>query len=198
MSVHGVPTRELSRGLNGGGRLDEPRDPAELLKAAADGDHMAWTCLVDMFGPRMWSVARACGLGEADTADAVQGAWLRLLEHLYTIRDPSRLGAWLATTARHEALLIGKHGPVAVIEDMTVGEPDPASALLEADSAHRLWLAVSTLHEPCRTLLGLYATDVGPQQIAVRMGVPVGSVGPTRARCLNKLRTLISLEETVQ
>lgn len=199
MSVHGAPARDSARGGSGGGRTDDPRDPAELLTAAANGDHTAWTSLEAAFGQRMWLVARACGLSESDTADAVQGAWLRLLEHLHTIRDPALTGAWLATTVRHEALLIARHDRAPVMEDCaTPAEPDPASAVLEADLARRLWLAVSTLREPCRTLLDLVARDVGQQQISVRMGVPLGSIGPTRARCLKKLRTLLSLEEPVQ
>jgi DNA-directed RNA polymerase specialized sigma24 family protein len=79
-----------------------------------------------------------------------------------------------------------------------VREPDPAAAVLEADSSRLLWKTVSSLEEPCRTLLQLVAADVGYQQVALRLGVPIGSVGPTRTRCLEKLRTLISLQETVQ
>ncbi|WP_336213557.1 RNA polymerase sigma factor [Nonomuraea sp. LPB2021202275-12-8] len=177
--------------------MQDTRDPAELLSAAADGDQRAWDELESRFGPRMWAVARACGLSEADAADAVQGSWLRLLEHLHSIRDPAGVGAWLATTARREALLLlrkASHGPGFDLPHV----PDPASAVLEADGNRLLWKTVSTLQEPCRTLLHLVATDLGSRQVAMRLGVPVGSVGPTRARCLEKLRTLISLQETVQ
>ncbi|MEV0596165.1 RNA polymerase sigma factor [Nonomuraea cavernae] len=178
--------------------MQEPRDPAELLKAAADDDQTAWDELESRFGPRMWAVARVCGLTEADAADAVQGAWLRLLEHLHDIREPSGVGAWLATTTRREALLIlRKELPRAPFFDVAL-DSDPAAAVLEADSSRILWRTVSTLHEPCRTLLQLVATDLGYQQVALRLGVPLGSVGPTRTRCLEKLRTLISLQETVQ
>lgn len=174
-----------------------PRDAAELLKAAANGDHDAWTGLVGLFGQRMWSVAHACGLGEADAADAVQGAWLRLLENLHTIREPALLGAWLATTARHEALLIARHARPKATEDCAAIEPDPAARVLEADQARRLWLAVSKMPEPCRSILELLGSDVGYQQISVRMGIPVGTVGPTRARCLHKLRTTFPPEDPV-
>ena len=177
--------------------MHEPRDPAELLKAAAEDDQTAWDQLESRFGPRMWAVARACGLNEADAADAVQGAWLRLLEHLHSIREPALVGAWLATTTRREALLLVRKTPPAA--GFELGDaPDPASAVLEADGNRLLWQTVSALQEPCRTLLHLVATDLGSRQMALRLGVPVGSVGPTRARCLEKLRTLISLQETVQ
>ncbi|MEU0567789.1 sigma-70 family RNA polymerase sigma factor [Nonomuraea sp. NPDC005983] len=178
--------------------MDEPREPAELLKAAADDDRTAWDELESRFGPRMWAVARACGLNSADAADAVQGAWLRLLEHLHTIRDPAGIGAWLATTTRREAIRILRKEPPGLPFCDVVFDPDPASAVLEADGSRLLWQAVSTLNEPCRTLLLLVATGQGSQQVAMRLGVPAGSVGPTRARCLNKLRTLISQQETVQ
>ncbi|MEU7828423.1 RNA polymerase sigma factor [Nonomuraea sp. NPDC050022] len=178
--------------------MHEPRDPAELLKAAAEDDHTAWDQLESRFGSRMWAVARACGLNEADAADAVQGAWLRLLENLHTIREPSGVGAWLATTTRREALLIIRKEPPGFPSFDVVHDPDPASAVLEADGRHLLWKSVSAMHEPCRTLLQLVATDMGSQQVAMRLGMPVGTVGPTRIRCLEKLRTLLSLQETVQ
>ncbi|MFG3440741.1 RNA polymerase sigma factor [Nonomuraea sp. NPDC047897] len=178
--------------------MREPRDPKELLEAAADDDQTAWDELESRFGPRMWAVARACGLTETDAADAVQGAWLRLLEHLHTIRDPAGIGAWLATTTRREAMLISRKDLTFAPRLDPVREPDPAAAVLEADSSRLLWKTVSSLEEPCRTLLQLVAADVGYQQVALRLGVPIGSVGPTRTRCLEKLRTLISLQETVQ
>lgn len=184
--------------------MSDPREPAELLVAAADGDRTAWDELESRFGPHMWAVARACGLNTADAADAVQGAWLRLLQHLDRIRDPARVGAWLTTTVRREALLLQKkerHGvsPLEVISPLeTVQEPDPASAVLEADGRRLLWKTVADLHEPCRSLLQLVAIDLGNQQVAARLGLPAGSIGPTKARCLEKLRTLLSLQETAQ
>ncbi|MFG2077623.1 RNA polymerase sigma factor, sigma-70 family [Nonomuraea maritima] len=174
------------------------REPAELLLAAAEGDQSAWDELVSRFGPRMWAVARACGLGPADAADAVQGAWLRLLQHLHTIREPAGVGAWLMTTVRREALqLLRKDRPLLAAAEV-VDEPDPAAAVLEADDRRLLWKTVSALHEPCRSLLQLVANDLGNQQVASRLGLPVGSIGPTKSRCLDKLRTLISTQETAQ
>ncbi|MFC5822843.1 RNA polymerase sigma factor [Nonomuraea insulae] len=178
--------------------MGEPRDPAELLAAAADGDRSAWDELESRFGPRMWAVARACGLSPADAADAVQGSWLRLLQNLTSIRDPSVVGSWLTTTVRREALLLLRKERSGVSSFEVVEDPDPAAAVLEADDRRLLWKMVSTLQEPCRTLLQLVANDLGNQQVASRLGLPAGSVGPTKARCLEKLRTLISLQETAQ
>lgn len=173
------------------------RDAALLLKAAADGDESAWSELEARFGPRMWAIARACGLGEADAADAVQGAWLRLLENLDRIREPSCVGAWLATTVRREAVQSLRRGTLVLPAPTVPVDPYPESALFEADTVRLLWRQVAALPEPCRTLLRLLATEAGTQQVAVRMGMPPGSVGPTRARCLHRLRTKLFLEEKV-
>ncbi|GAA3693607.1 sigma-70 family RNA polymerase sigma factor [Nonomuraea antimicrobica] len=178
--------------------MREHRDPAQLLAAAADDDGSAWDELESRFGPRMWAVARACGLSPADAADAVQGAWLRLLQHLHDLRDPARVGGWLATTVRREALLIQRKAVSPISPSEVVGDPDPLSAVLEADGRRLLWEQVATLPEPCRTLLLLVANDLSNQQVASRLGLPAGSVGPTKSRCLEKLRTLLSLQETAQ
>ena len=96
--------------------MRDARLPAELVLAAASGEQSAWDGLVARFGARMWAVARACGLGEQDAADAVQGAWLRLLQHLHTIREPAGVGAWLMTTVRREALqLLPKDRPLLAV-----------------------------------------------------------------------------------
>ena len=79
-------------------------DVATLVLAARAGDRAAWEQLVERFTPLLWATARAHRLGEADAADVVQTAWLRLLEHLGSLRDPHAVGSWLATTARHESL----------------------------------------------------------------------------------------------
>ncbi|MCK2217709.1 sigma-70 family RNA polymerase sigma factor [Actinomadura sp. ATCC 31491] len=174
------------------------RAPEELLRAAADGDRSAWDALESRFGPLMWAVARACGLGAADAADVVQGAWLRLLQHLDDIREPERVGAWLATTVRREALLVLRESRPGVHWAAEAGEPEPGAAVLGSHERQALWSTVSTLREPCRTLLQLVAIDLGSRQTAARLGLPLGSVGPTRARCLEKLRTLISPQEPAQ
>jgi RNA polymerase sigma factor (sigma-70 family) len=149
----------------------------------------------------MWAVARAFGLSAADAADAVQAAWLRLVERLDRIRDPARIGAWLVTTTRNEALLLCRKGR-AVTPTHTPPEPeradadDPALAVLSADEARRLWQAVDALDEPCRSLLRLLVTapESGYARIAARLGMPIGSVGPMRGRCLNRLRKLVEAD----
>ncbi|WP_203990015.1 RNA polymerase sigma factor [Sphaerisporangium rufum] len=160
-------------------------------------DETAWRDLVDRFGHRMWAVARACGLDTADAADAVQAAWLRLVESLPSIRDPDRVGAWLATTTRHEAVRIGRRRSgdrhAELPAEIPAPDTDPAAAMLTVEDGRRLWAAVDALPEPCRTLLRLVVTvpEAGYAQIARRMAMPIGSVGPTRMRCLRRLRALM-------
>ncbi|MCG5219579.1 sigma-70 family RNA polymerase sigma factor [Streptosporangium sp. KLBMP 9127] len=179
--------------------------PAVLVREAADGDHSAWCLLVERFGPAMWATARSYGLSGADADDAVQAAWLRLVESLHAIRDPRGIGGWLVTTTRRETLRLARerrdvqpsHEPADLIPDPAC--EDAATAVLDADRGNRLWLAVESMEEPCRTLLRLIATapESGTHQLAVRLGMPRGSVGPTRGRCLRRLRTLVSAEETL-
>ncbi|WP_271220378.1 RNA polymerase sigma factor [Streptosporangium carneum] len=181
------------------------------IDAALAGDQAAWDALVTRFSGRLWSAVRAYGLSAADAADAVQGTWLRLVENLHTIRDPERIGAWLLTTARREASLLSRRnrgerliGDPAITEHSDSGpprtgnvHPDPALAVLSADEGRRLWRTVETMHEPCRSLLLLMATapDAGVHQLAGRLGMPSGSYGPTRGRCLNRLRTMLTAQE---
>ncbi|MBB5965176.1 RNA polymerase sigma factor (sigma-70 family) [Planomonospora venezuelensis] len=176
------------------------------IDAVLVGDQAAWDVLVRRFEPLIWAAVRAYGLGPADTADAVQGAWLRLVENLHTIRDPGRIRAWLFTTARREASLLcrrnrGERLVADPVEPAGAGEhtpADPALAVLTADEGHRLWQAVETMHEPCRSLLRLMAAapDAGVHQLAGRLGMPTGSYGPTRGRCLDRLRSMITVQET--
>jgi len=156
-----------------------------------------WNELEATFGPRMWAVARAYGLSTTDAADAVQAAWLRLVESYDRIRDPGRVGAWLVTTTRNEAALLCRKArgvtPTDTPPETEADAGDPALAVLSADEARRLWRAVDALDEPCRTLLRLLVTapDSGYARIAARLGLPIGSVGPMRGRCLGRLRKLL-------
>lgn len=175
---------------------------ATLLARAARGDQRAWNELVDEHSRLLWSVARSFRLDAADANDVVQTTWLRLLEHLDRIEDPSRLVGWLVTTARREAMRVlrrsGRERPV--VEDTVLDRPDdgpPVDAALLRDERNRaLWEAFSRLGEKCRQLLRVAVTH--PQaydEISEALGMPIGSIGPTRRRCLTQLRAL--LEGTV-
>jgi RNA polymerase sigma factor (sigma-70 family) len=168
---------------------------AELLAGVAVSDSGAWRQLVDRFGGLVWSVARGVCDDPVAAADVSQTVWLRLAENVDRIREPDRLGAWLATTARHEAIRVSKlHRRVQPTDDLGV-EADPGAALpgerledLELAGAVRQ--AFERLGERCRELLRLLTAEprLDYQTISMLTGRPVGSLGPTRARCLEQLR----------
>lgn len=175
---------------------------ATLLARAAQGDQRAWNELVDEHSRLLWAVARSFRLDAADANDVVQTTWLRLLEHLDRIEDPSRLVGWLVTTARREAMRVlrrsGRERPV--VEDTVLDRPDDGppvdSRILQDERNRALWDAFSRLNEKCRQLLRVAVTH--PQaydEISDALGMPIGSIGPTRRRCLTQLRAL--LEGTV-
>ncbi len=174
-----------------------PDDGGEPEGGPAVPGRETWERLTADHGPRMWAVARAFGLTAADAADAVQAAWLRLVEHWDTIRDPAKVGAWLVTTTKHEAIRLcrktRRERLSAEPPESIQPDADPAMAVLSADEGRRLWRGVNALPEPCRSLLTLLVTapDAGYARIAARLGLPIGSIGPTRGRCLRKLRALL-------
>jgi RNA polymerase sigma factor (sigma-70 family) len=176
--------------------IPEP-DSVALLEAAAAGDQRAWNCLVDRYSGLVWSVARGFRLSQADAADVHQATWLRLVEQLGRIRDPERLGAWLATTARREALALLKRASRDMpISDIQTFEPreaprqDPDSDLLRRERDQNLWRAFSQLPGNCQGILRLLLIDPPPSyaEVSAALDIPVGSIGPTRSRCLDQLR----------
>lgn len=175
--------------------LTPTTDVGALVRAAADGDQRAWSVLVDRFSKLVWAIARNHRLGADDAADVSQTTWLRLAEHIDRLQDPSKVGGWLATTARHESLRVlrGAGRQIPMGDDMP--EPDcPTAAidehLLRSERDSLLWRAFSHLPARDQALLRLLVSDPMPgyEEIGAAMGMPVGSVGPTRARALERLR----------
>jgi RNA polymerase sigma factor (sigma-70 family) len=173
-----------------------------LVQAASAGDRQAWERLVHRFGGLVWSVARAHGLSDADAADVSQTAWLRLVEHLQRIRNPERVGTWLASTARHEALRVlrraGRQVPVgddAALEPREPAVETPEARALASERSELLWRAFATLPSHCRRLLRVLMADPPPsyQEVAAALDMPIGSIGPTRGRCLARLRQVAEL-----
>jgi RNA polymerase sigma factor (sigma-70 family) len=166
-----------------------------VVRAASDGDQEAWNALVARYGGLVWSVARAHRLGDADAADVFQTTWLRLVEHLGELRDPERVGAWLATTARHECLRVLRVGQRHVLTDgFELVETDSDAAvdtrLLAEERDAALWRAFSRISARCRALLRMLAADPPPsyEEVGAALDMPIGSIGPTRGRCLEQLR----------
>lgn len=173
------------------------REPADLVVAAAAGDQEAWGALVDRYAGLLWAIARAHRLSAADAADVMQTVWLRLAEYLDRIRKPGSVGAWLATTMRRECLRVlrrhAREQPAGddVILDIDAPYADtPEDLITRAERDALLRQALEHLCERCWRLLRVLVADPPPtyEQVSAALDMPVGSIGPTRARCLERLR----------
>lgn len=178
------------------------RTNGELLAAAASGDQPAWDTLVQRHTSLLWSIARSYRLSAADAADVVQTTWLRLVEHLDKIADPERLAGWLATTVRRECIHLirrtDRHAEFAAeLPDLEDDGPAPDAALLRDERDAELWRALARLDELCQRLLRVLMADPPPAyaDVAIALSIKIGSIGPTRARCLAKLRALVPSPE---
>jgi RNA polymerase sigma factor (sigma-70 family) len=168
---------------------------APLVRAAADGDAAAWRELVERYGGLVWSVARSHRLSQADAGDVVQGTWLKLVQHLGCLKNPDAVGAWLATTARRECLRVidGSKHQIPFGDDLPeppAGDTRLDDELLRAERDAILWRAVSLLRPEDQALVRMLASDppASYAEISAALDMPIGSIGPTRARCLERLR----------
>jgi RNA polymerase sigma factor (sigma-70 family) len=165
---------------------------ATLVAAAARGDQAAWKALVERHSGLLWAVARSHRLNGSDASDVVQTTWLRLVEHLPEIRNPDGVGAWLATTARRESLRLLRRNarcePSDEIEATDACELD--SRLLRDERDAAVADAFARLPERDQALLRLLTLDPPPSYdaISAALSMPVGSIGPTRMRALERLR----------
>jgi RNA polymerase sigma factor (sigma-70 family) len=175
-------------------RLRE-HDVVELVAAAARGDQRAWTVLVGRYGATIRSVARRHRLAPADQDEVAQRTWLRLVEHIATVREPAALGGWLATTARHECLrVIGSSVREVPIDESAMPDVAEDAAIHEAvEAAERgraLHGALDRLPDHQRTVVRLLLDEpaLSYDDVSATLGIPRGSIGPTRARGLSRLR----------
>jgi RNA polymerase sigma factor (sigma-70 family) len=168
---------------------------AKHVRRAATGDRDAWNEIVAEFDGMLRAVARGHRLCDADTADVAQTTWLRLAENLNRLQDPARVGAWLATTARRECLrtlrasareLPEAEPPEPIVCDM----PSIDRALLQAERDTELWSAFRRLPARDQALLRILVADPQPsyEDIGASLEMPIGSIGPTRGRALERLR----------
>jgi RNA polymerase sigma factor (sigma-70 family) len=185
--VSQMSTRTYLSAANGG-------STTTLLERAADGDQVAWTQLVDNYDRVVRSVAGSFRLQAADVSDVAQTTWLRLMQHLHTIRDPERLAGWLAVTATRESLAIlrraSRHAPM--VEDTPDPDPaiDPEATVAASDAARDLWATVAELPSRQQQLLiALFRDELDSyNEVGAKCAMPIGSIGPTRARALARLR----------
>jgi len=177
-------------------------DPVAAVAAAASGDQRAWEAIVSAYSGLVWAVARGYRLPAADAADVFQGTWLRLVEHLGDIRDATKLGGWLATAARREALALlrrtSRSLPVDDLEAMfgAVGGTSTAveDELLRTEEHQAVWQAFGQMSGNCQRLLRVVFADppLRYEEISAALDMPMGSIGPTRLRCLATLRALFT------
>lgn len=177
---------------------DDEGSVPELVAAALDGDHASWNSLVERYTPLVLSVVRRHRLQGSDAEDVVQTVWLRLVEHLGRIRQPAALPGWIATTARNECLHVIRGSKQVSPTDLEAqgapaadGQPAIDTDLLEAERHEALLIALAELPERQRALLLLLIEDppLPYEEISRRLGLPIGSIGPTRARALARVRS---------
>jgi len=175
-------------------------DIARLVRRAGTGDKHAWERLVDQYARLIWSITREFRLVESDAADVAQTTWMRLIEHIDRIEHPERVGSWLAATARNECLrsLAARKRLVLANEETSFEgsadhEPEIDEALLAEERATVVRAAMGHLPHRWQRLMEMLMADP-PTPYAVisdELGLPIGSIGPTRARCLARLRVLL-------
>jgi RNA polymerase sigma factor (sigma-70 family) len=180
-------------------------DDAALVKACRHGDSGAWEALVKRYRRLIYSIPRRAGLDEDSAADVFQRVFLNCYERLDSIEEPSRLHAWLVTTARRETWRQAQQRSMsqttaaridsAVAERVPDGEPLPGDELLRLEQQDLVRRAVDRLDERCRRLIEMLFYAPGPlayDEVAVTLGVAEGSVGPIRSRCLDRLRKALA------
>ncbi len=175
---------------------------ATLVESAGEGDQQAWRELVLRFGGMIASVGRRYGLSAADIGELQQTTWLRLVENLHRIEQPERVGGWLATTASRQSLQLLKRASRYTVgaDQMLANLPDDhtfeVDALPAGEERKALLRGWNRLKPRCQELLTLLISDdaVGYKELSQLLDMPIGSIGPTRARCLEHLRRLIAEE----
>jgi len=188
--------RPRTPGRNGASPEGDYPTAVDLVTAARGGDKRAWEELVDRYAPLIWSICRQYRLADADAEDIVQAVWLYLVEQLDNLRDPAALPGWLATTTkracararRARCTLLADEQVLDSIPDERIAPAGHELIVAERDAALRE--AFARMPPECQQLLALLMADppVPYAEISARLGIPVGSIGPTRRRCLDKLR----------
>jgi RNA polymerase sigma factor (sigma-70 family) len=182
------------------GAAAPPRtDVAALVEAAAGGDQQAWNALVDKFAPTVWAIARGHRLNAADAGDVCQTTWLRLVEHLGRLQQPDRVGAWLATTARRESLRVLRIASRQIpngddLDGWADSAPSvpPDRRVLASERNRQVTELLERLPTRSQLLLRLLSKDspLSYRDVSETLSMPIGSIGPTRARALDQLRRL--------
>src|ERR1700750_1985807 len=171
----------------------------DMVTRARNGDRQAWNQIVERYAPLIWSICRKYRLGDADAEDVGQVVWLHLVNHLDDLRDPAALPGWIATTTRRQCIRVRRTaaqlpqltGPLVDANNRADTKAVLADhELLLAERHAALRKAVSDLPPGYRDLIILLTADppVSYTEISARLGIPIGSIGPSRSRCLPTLR----------
>jgi len=174
----------------------------ELLLACQSGDEAAWEALINRYQRLIYAIPRRAGLDDDESADVFQEVFTTLFQKLDSIDQPERLHAWLVTTARRKTWrCIAKQRETVSLEDdeqeflnLPADQPLAEAEMLKLEEQHGIRAAVAALDERCRKLITMlfYQADVPAYaEIAASLGTSEGSIGPTRARCLEKLQRLL-------
>jgi RNA polymerase sigma factor (sigma-70 family) len=173
---------------------------SDLVAAAREGSEDALGQIVTELSPLLWQVARSAGLDSGDAEDVLQTIWMRLVAHLNDIHDSTALSGWLVTATRREAwrvrAAVRKQLPAdqGLLDELPDRGPGSEEQVIADDQRRALWQAIGQLSRRCQELLRIIAFAPRPDYAAVAgaLGMPVGSIGPTRGRCLAKLRALLT------
>ncbi len=169
-----------------------------LVARASDGDQDAWTEIVDRYAPLVWSICNRYQLSRPDINDVAQTVWLLLFEQLGNLRQPAALPGWLATTTHRECLRVlraaRRYDSFGSLVESQMSRDQPAlmieQEILEAELSAAMCAAFAELPARCQQLLSMLISDppISYAEISTRLPIPVGSIGPQRARCLDRLR----------
>ena len=177
----------------------EPEVVRDLVVRATGRDVAAYKRLLHQFNGLVWSICHSSGLNRTEGEDVVQGVWLRVVQYLPTLREPEKFAGWLAAITRHECAAVlrtrSRFSSDPVPDDYPADGPGPESRLIEDERRVSVRKAIADLDTRCRELLTLLSSTstVSYADISAAMGMPVASIGPTRARCLEKLRRAPSI-----
>ena len=178
--------------------MGESSSAAALVARVSEGDQEAWNEIIERYAPLVWSICLRYQLNRQDIDDVGQSVWLLLVEHIGSLREAAALPGWLAATTRHECLRVlrvSRRQDYAGLPPDEQMPSDPAAAtvdheLIEAERRAALRAALAELPNRCRELLSMLISDPPPaySEISGALGIAVGSIGPIRARCLDRLR----------
>lgn len=169
-------------------------DPA-LIQACLAGDEASWKELVDRYGRLVYSIPRHYGLDESDAEDVFQNVFAIVLNKLGTLHDPTRLSAWLITITHRQTQRLAKHirSEKSIDEETALADDPSLEEIHRWEQRQLLHQALSQLDPRCQQILTALLQESGPNyaELARRLGIAVGSIGPARARCFKKLEAIL-------